>query len=70
MDVMDTVETEVRTPLTVDEAVELLAELDDEGKVLAGGQSLLVLFRFGFVTPANFVSLRKIDELTAIDRRI
>ena len=66
MDVIDTVETEVRTPTTIEEAVALLGELDDDGKVLAGGQSLLILYRFGFVTPASFVSLRKIDELTNI----
>lgn len=64
---MDAVETEVLTPDSIEEAVTLLAELEDEGKVLAGGQSLLVLFRFGFVTPATFVSLRKIDELCAIE---
>lgn len=64
---MDGIETAVLTPETVDEAVALLAELDDEGKVLAGGQSLLVLFRFGFVTPSSLVSLRRIEELTRID---
>lgn len=65
-DTIEHIETEVQTPGSVDEAVALLAELEDEAKVLAGGQSLLVLYRFGFVTPATFVSLRKIDELTAI----
>ena len=35
--------------------------------MLAGGQSLLVLYRFGFVTPESFVSLQKIDELKTID---
>ena len=66
MDTPDIVETEVRTPTSVDEAVAQLAELEDEAKVLAGGQSLLVLYRFGFVTPAVLVSLRKVDELTTI----
>ncbi len=64
---MDAVETAVLNPTSIEEAVAQLAELDDEGKVLAGGQSLLILYRFGFVTPASFVSLRKIDELTAIE---
>ena len=66
MEVMDTVETAVLHPVSIEEAVERLAQLDDDGKVLAGGQSLLVLYRFGFVTPSTFVSLRKIDELTGI----
>lgn len=66
MDTMDAVETAVQTPATVDEAVALLTEFGDEGKVLAGGQSVLVLYRFGFVTPSAFVSLRKIEELTQI----
>lgn len=67
METIDTVETAVLTPTTVEEAVELLTELEDEGKVLAGGQSLLVLYRFGFVTPESFVSLGKIDELKTIE---
>lgn len=66
MDIIDAVETAVLTPTTVEEAIAQLTELDDEGKVLAGGQSLLVLYRFGFVTPEGFVSLSKIDELKAM----
>ncbi len=66
MEVIDTVETAVLHPTSIEEAVEQLAQLDDEGKALAGGQSLLVLYRFGFVTPSTFISLRKIDELTGI----
>lgn len=66
MDTMDAVETAVERPTTVDAAVALLAELEDEGKVLAGGQSLLVLYRFGFVSPSSFVSLRQIDELRTV----
>ena len=67
MDSIDTVETAVQLPTTVEEAVEQLAALEDEGKVLAGGQSLLVLYRFGFVAPESFVSLRKIEELKAVE---
>lgn len=53
-------------PETVEEAVRLLAELGDEAKVLAGGQSLLVLKRMGLVSPTAFVSLDRIPALTAI----
>ncbi|MCA9861032.1 MAG: FAD binding domain-containing protein, partial [Thermomicrobiales bacterium] len=66
MDTIETAETDVVRPTSVDEAVARLAELDDEGKTLAGGQSLLVLFRKGFVSPSAFVSLRAIDELREI----
>jgi carbon-monoxide dehydrogenase medium subunit len=66
METIDAVETAVLTPATVEEAVDLLAELEDEGKTLAGGQSLLVLYRFGFVSPESFVSLSEIDELKTI----
>ena len=67
MDVLEAVETHVLVPESVEDAIAQLAELEDEGKVLAGGQSLLVLFRFGFVTPTSLVSLRKIDELKRIE---
>jgi carbon-monoxide dehydrogenase medium subunit len=67
MDLLEVIDTEVIAPESVEEAVTLLAELEDEGKALAGGQSLLVLYRFGFVTPSTFVSLRKIEELSAIE---
>jgi carbon-monoxide dehydrogenase medium subunit len=66
MDALDAIEPAVLTPATVEDAVQQLAGLEDEGKVLAGGQSLLVLYRFGFVTPESFVSLGKIDELRTI----
>jgi carbon-monoxide dehydrogenase medium subunit len=66
MDALDAIEPAVLTPATVEDAVQQLAGLEDEGKVLAGGQSLLVLYRFGFVTPESFLSLRKIDELRTI----
>lgn len=66
MDTIDAVETAVLAPASVEEAVDLLAELEDDGKVLAGGQSLLVLYRFGFVSPGSFVGLGRIDELKAI----
>lgn len=49
-------------PDTVEEAVALLAE-DDSSKVLAGGQSLMVLMRQGLLAPSRLVSLQRIPEL-------
>ena len=52
-------------PDTVEEAVALLAE-DEGSKVLAGGQSLMVLLRQGLVAPSRLVSLQRIPELGRI----
>lgn len=48
------------------DALELLARHQDEAKVLAGGQSLLVLLRQGLIAPSVLVSLRAIEELRAV----
>jgi len=55
-------------PDSVDEATELLAEYGDEGKVLAGGQSLLPLLNFRLSRPSVMVDLALLDDLTTLDR--
>jgi carbon-monoxide dehydrogenase medium subunit len=52
-------------PDTVAEAAALLAD-DDEAKILAGGQSLMVMIRHGLVAPSRLVSLQRVDGLTEI----
>ena len=52
-------------PATVDEAVSLLAELED-AKVLAGGQSLIPLMNFRLAAPAHLVDISGIDELASV----
>ena len=52
-------------PASVAEAIELLAQLED-AKLLAGGQSLLAMMNFRYVTPANVVDLNRIPELAGI----
>ncbi len=54
-------------PTTVAEAVSLLAEHKDEIKVLAGGQSLLVLVKQGLVAPAYLLNIKKVSELKGIN---
>ena len=52
-------------PESVSEAIELLSRLED-AKPLAGGQSLMPMMNFRYVTPANVVDLNRIAELSGI----
>ncbi|MFK4533453.1 CO/xanthine dehydrogenase FAD-binding subunit [Bradyrhizobium ottawaense] len=56
-------------PTTVDAAVEALRAANGEGKVLAGGQSLLPLLNFRMTRPAVLVDLNGIKELSFIELR-
>jgi CO/xanthine dehydrogenase FAD-binding subunit len=51
----------------VAEAVALLAEYGDEGKVLAGGQSLVPLLNFRLARPAHVIDIGRIADLTGLD---
>jgi carbon-monoxide dehydrogenase medium subunit len=51
---------------SVDEAVAQLAELGDEAKVLAGGQSLVPLLNLRLAYPAYLVDINPIEELAFI----
>lgn len=55
-------------PASIEDAVSLLAELDD-AKVLAGGQSLAPLLNMRLAVFSDLVDLRKLDELRGIERR-
>jgi carbon-monoxide dehydrogenase medium subunit len=50
-------------PETVAEAVDLLDELQDDVKVLAGGQSLVPLMNFRLSVPAELVDINRVAEL-------
>lgn len=56
-------------PTTVDAAVEALLAANGEGKVLAGGQSLLPLLNFRMTRPAVLVDLNGIKGLSFIELR-
>jgi CO/xanthine dehydrogenase FAD-binding subunit len=56
-------------PTTLDAAVAALATANGEGKVLAGGQSLLPLLNFRMARPALLVDLNGIKELSFIELR-
>ncbi len=56
-------------PTTVDAAVEALVAANGDGKVLAGGQSLLPLLNFRMARPAVLIDLNGIKELSFIELR-
>jgi carbon-monoxide dehydrogenase medium subunit len=54
-------------PKTVDEAVTLLAEFaNDDGRVLAGGQSLVPTMAFRLAKPAHLVDINGVEALNRI----
>ena len=56
-------------PRTVDEAVDLLARYGDDGKVLAGGQSLVPLMNMRLARPAVIIDINRIDGLGDLRER-
>jgi aerobic carbon-monoxide dehydrogenase medium subunit len=53
-------------PETVAEAVAVLAELGEEGKVLAGGQSLIPLLSLRLAAPAHLVDINRLPGLSYV----
>jgi carbon-monoxide dehydrogenase medium subunit len=53
-------------PKTVPEAVELLAEYQDEASVLAGGQSLIPLLALRLAHPAVLIDINGVAELSGV----
>ena len=51
-----------RAPASAEEAVQLLAEVADDGKVLAGGQTLVAAMNFRLARPAVLVDINGIAE--------
>lgn len=54
-------------PKTVEEALALLSQYKDECKIIAGGQSLLVLMKQGLVTPKYLIDIKGISALDYIN---
>ncbi len=50
-------------PRTLHEALNLLAQLGEDAKVLAGGQSLVPMMNFRLVRPSHLVDLNRVDDL-------
>lgn len=59
-------EFDYHSPATVDEALALLDRLGDEGKVLAGGHSLVPAMRFRLALPGALIDINRIASLAYI----
>lgn len=53
-------------PTTLDEAISLLDQFGEEGKILAGGHSLLPMMKLRFAEPEYLIDLNRIDSLRGI----
>ena len=53
-------------PDSVDEAVQVLAEFGADGKVLAGGQSLVPVLAMRLAEPAHLIDINRISELDTV----
>src|SRR5438552_6705848 len=60
---------EYHAPRSVDEALDLLDQFGDEGKVLAGGQSLIPLLKLRFASPGHLVDINGIKDLDYLEER-
>jgi len=57
---------EYHAPASIEEALLLLERYGDEGKILAGGQSLIPLMKLRFASPRALVDLNRIEGLDSI----
>ena len=56
-------------PDAIDDAVDLLAELGDDAKILAGGQSLVPMLAMRLAYFDHLIDISRLSELQGIDRR-
>jgi carbon-monoxide dehydrogenase medium subunit len=57
---------EYEAPTTVAEALDLLAEHQDEASVLAGGQSLIPLLALRLARPSVLIDINRLQELSGV----
>jgi carbon-monoxide dehydrogenase medium subunit len=57
---------EYHRPRSIDEAVSLLAEHGDNGRVLAGGHSLIPMMKLRLAQPDHLIDLQSVDALRGI----
>jgi len=57
---------EYHRPGSIDEAVELLGRFGDDGRVLAGGHSLVPMMKLRLATPEHLIDINAIAELKGI----
>lgn len=56
------------SPDSLDEALARLGELGDEGRVLAGGQSLIPMMKLRLAAPSHLVDINRLSDLAYIRR--
>jgi len=67
---MKAAQFEYHRAMAVAEAVDLLAETAaDEGRIIAGGQSLVPMMAFRLARPAHLIDINRIPGLDAVTRR-
>lgn len=54
-------------PKTVEEALSLLSQYKEEAKIMAGGQSMLVVMRQGILAPEHLIDVKGISALDYIN---
>ena len=54
-------------PETLAEALDVLAEVGDDGKVLAGGQSLVPILNMRLAAPEHLVDINRVAGLSTVD---
>ncbi len=65
---MITAPFEYHAPRTVPEALQLLGDLGDDAKLLAGGHSLLPMMKLRFAEPTHLIDLGRIESLRGISQ--
>jgi aerobic carbon-monoxide dehydrogenase medium subunit len=60
---------EYHRPDTIDDAVALLAELGDDAKIIAGGQSLVPMLAMRLAYFDHLIDISRLGELRGIERR-
>ena len=54
------------SPSTLEEAINLLSELGDDAKVLAGGHSLIPMMKWRLAEPAHLIDISRLSGLDYI----
>ncbi len=57
---------EYHCPTSLDEAVNLLTKYGDDGRILAGGHSLIPMMKLRLAVPTHLIDLRDVDGLSEI----
>ncbi|HKT10772.1 MAG TPA: xanthine dehydrogenase family protein subunit M [Terriglobia bacterium] len=60
---------EYHVPKTIEEAAQLVAQFGDDGKVLAGGHSLVPLMKLRLASPRHLVDIARLDGLRYIHEK-